>query len=83
MCVLFMEELKTDKRCFSSLGVSVPIIGSGGPSFRQIKDVNIALLTKMGWWWLHEDYELWARALSTKYLRGNRTVCGGYCTNAS
>ncbi|OMO65780.1 reverse transcriptase [Corchorus capsularis] len=40
-----------------------------GLGFRASRDVNLALLAKMGWRLMEENDKLWARVMTSKYLR--------------
>lgn len=42
---------------------------AGGLGFRQFKDINTALLAKLGWKLARESDSLWCRALRAKYMK--------------
>ncbi|XP_015873962.1 uncharacterized mitochondrial protein AtMg00310-like [Ziziphus jujuba] len=48
---------------------------AGGLGFRKFKDINIALLTKLGWKLAKGEESLWTRLLKAKYLK-NKTFFG-------
>lgn len=43
----------------------------GGLGFKQFKDINSALLSKLGWLMAKGDNRLWVEVLRKKYLKGN------------
>lgn len=42
----------------------------GGLSIRNLKDMNLAFLSKLGWRIINDDRSLWTRAITDKYMKG-------------
>ena len=43
---------------------------NGGLGIRSMRNLNIALMVKLGWRFLSTGNDLWARVLQNKYMKG-------------
>ena len=50
-------------------------IETGGLGIRNMRNMNIAFMAKLGWRFLNAANDLWARVLQTKYARGKVEIC--------
>lgn len=46
----------------------------GGLGLRSMKDLNLALIAKLGWRFLNEKDGLWSKVLLSKYVRPSSTT---------
>lgn len=54
----------------------------GGLGFRKFKDINLALLEKLGWKLANGEYSLWMWLFRAKYMNNGNFFFSSCCNNS-